>query len=235
MVDPHLTNLQSQKMIKLVAFDWNGTILADMQAVHKADNKVLKSMGAKPVDLKTLQEKYDVPIVKYFISVGVKEETIIENTKLNRKVFYENYEKEAKNARTRSHAKTVLEWMETRGINRIVFSNNTLESIQGHAKRLRISGYFKEILAASLPGLALSSRTKNVLLKEYVQKNGLKPDELLIVGDTIEEIQIAKSLGSMVCSITHGNCSTRRLKAAKPDYLISDLGQMINIVRKINS
>lgn len=121
-------------MIKLIAFDWNSTILADMQAVHKADNEVLKSMGAKPVSLKILQEKYDVPIIKYFVSVGVKEETVIKNANLNRKIFYENYEKEAKNARTRSHAKTVLEWMETRGINRIVFSNNTLEAFKATQK-----------------------------------------------------------------------------------------------------
>ncbi|MEX0596714.1 MAG: HAD hydrolase-like protein, partial [Candidatus Paceibacterota bacterium] len=58
--------------------------------------------------------------------------------------------------------------------------------------------------------------------------------EVLIVGDTIEEVQIARHLGALVCSITHGNCSTNRLKEAKPDYLISDLGQIVNIVRKIN-
>src|SRR3990167_1630547 len=222
-------------MIKLVAFDWNGTILADMQAVHKADNEVLKSMGAKPVDLKTIHKVIDVPIINYFMNVGVKKETVIKNVELNRKVFYENYEKEAKNARTRSNARAVLKWLQTKKIGCIVFSNNTLESILGHAKRLKISGYFKEILAASLPGLALSTRTKNVMLQEYLKEKEIQPDEILIVGDTIEEIQIAKSIGSMVCSITHGNCSTKRLKTAKPDYLISDLGQMINIVRKINS
>ena len=222
-------------MIKLVVFDWNSTILADMQAVHKADNEVLKSMGAKPVSLKILQEKYDVPIIKYFISVGIRKNIIIKNAGLNRKIFYETYEREAKNARTRSNAKVLLEWLQKSKINCIVFSNNTLENIQGHAKRLKIAGYFKEILAASLPGLALSKITKNVMLKEYIEKNVLKSDEILIVGDTIEEIQIARSLGSMVCSITHGNCSIRRLKTAKPDYLISDLGQMINIIQHINS
>src|SRR3989338_8305403 len=99
-------------MTKLVVFDWNSTILADMQAVHKADNEVLKSMGAKPVDLKTLQEKFDVPIINYFMNVGVKKETVIKNASLNRKVFYENYEKEAKNARTRANARVVLQWLQ---------------------------------------------------------------------------------------------------------------------------
>src|SRR3989344_1940457 len=99
-------------MIKLVAFDWNGTILADMQAVHKADNAVLKSMGAEPVNLKTLQEKYDVPIIKYFLNVGVKKETVIKNVELNRKVFYDNYERESKNTRTRANAKAVLKWLQ---------------------------------------------------------------------------------------------------------------------------
>jgi len=43
-------------MIKLVSFDWNGTILADTYAVLESDNEVLKALGKKPITLKKLQK-----------------------------------------------------------------------------------------------------------------------------------------------------------------------------------
>ena len=46
---------------------------------------------------------------------------------------------------------------------------------------------------------ALIKRGKEERLKDYLVSKKLPPNEVLIVGDTIEEIQIAKSLGSMVC------------------------------------
>ena len=48
--------------IKLVAFDWNGTILADTQAVLACDRFALQQIGEKPITLKQLQENFDIPV-----------------------------------------------------------------------------------------------------------------------------------------------------------------------------
>ena len=222
-------------MIKLVAFDWNGTLIADMQTVLEADNEVLKILGKKPVTMKILREAFEVPIVNYYKNLGHSEKEFLKNAKLIAKTFHENYEKRVTKCRTRSHTKTLAEWLDKNQIISVIFSNHVTERIDEQLSRLKISHFFSQILANKHTGLALRSRTKGEKLREYILQNKLKYKEVLIVGDGMEEVEIAKNLGSISVAITDGNHSTRRLKAAKPDYLISDLGQIINIVKKINS
>jgi len=57
-----------------------------------------------------------------------------------------------------------------------------------------------------------------------------KKDDIIIVGDSLEEIEIGKNLGIKTVAITNGYVSTARLKAAKPDFLINTLTELIDIV-----
>ncbi|MBU6389618.1 HAD hydrolase-like protein [Patescibacteria group bacterium] len=67
-----------------------------------------------------------------------------------------------------------------------------------------------------------------------MKKTGLDFTEVLIVGDSMEEIEIAHSTGSVSVAITNGYYSTRRLKAVNPDYLIDNLIQLEDIIDTIN-
>lgn len=222
-------------MIKLVAFDWNGTLIADTWPILEGVNKVLKTFGKKPVSHKEFLEHFDVPVSIAYKNHGLDIDSIENGHEKVSQIFHPYYENRVANIRTRSNAKKVLIYLKKMGIKIIIFSNHTQYGVEKQLKRLKLTAYLEAVLANPERHHALIKRAKGERLKDYLSAKKLLPDEVLIVGDTIEEIQIAKSLGSMVCSITHGNCSTRRLKAAKPDYLISDLGQVINIVRNINS
>ena len=221
-------------MIKLVAFDWNGTLIADTWPILEGVNLVLKSFGKKPVSHKEFLEHFDVPVSIAYKNHGLDIDSIENGHERVSQIFHPWYENRIANIRTRANARKVLNHLRKKGIKCLVFSNHTQHGVEKQLKRLKLAPYLEAVLANTERHHALIKRAKEERLKEYLSAKKLKPDEALIVGDTIEEIQIAKSLGSMVCSITHGNCSTRRLKAAKPDYLISDLGNLINIISKIN-
>lgn len=222
-------------MIKLVAFDWNGTILADTYAVFEADNEIIKYLGLKPNTFYRFQKYFDVPVIKYFEALGADKKQLHEESEKIAKIFIDAYEPRAKHVRTRSHARTVLEWLKKQKIQTAIFSNHVVENINIQLTRLKIKSYFTEVLANSINHSAYTERTKMGRLENYMKKYQLKPNEVLIVGDTIEEIEIAKEIGCMCVAITQGNCAADRLEKAKPDYLIGDLGNLINIIREINS
>lgn len=62
-----------------------------------------------------------------------------------------------------------------------------------------------------------------------------KSKEVLVVGDTEEEIEIAKQFGCRSVGLTGGNISAARLKAAKPDFLIHNLNQLKSIINNSNN
>jgi phosphoglycolate phosphatase len=65
-----------------------------------------------------------------------------------------------------------------------------------------------------------------------MRKQGCKKDEVIIIGDSPEEIEVGKAAGIKTVAITGGYYSTARLKASKPDFLISNLKELIGIVKK---
>lgn len=222
-------------MIKLVAFDWNGTILADTYAVFEADNEIIKYLGLKPNTFFRFRKYFDVPVIKYFEALGADKKQLHEESEKIAKIFHDYYEPRAQKVRTRSHARTVLVWLEKQKIPTAIFSNHVTDKIHNQLKRLRIEKYFREVLANDSNHSAYRMRSKQNRLLKYMEEKSLTPKEVLIVGDTVEEIQIAKEIGCMCVAITQGNCAADRLEKAKPDYLIGDLGNLINIIREINS
>ena len=68
----------------------------------------------------------------------------------------------------------------------------------------------------------------------YIKQNKFKPNEVISVGDTEEEIEIGKKYGYHTVAITGGFNSTGRLKKHKPDFLIHNMKDLIGIIKKLN-
>lgn len=221
-------------MIKLIAFDWNGTIFADTYAILDSINEVLKFLQLKPVSLKTFQQHFDVPVTKTYLGLGIPEEVVKSKALEIAKVFHSNYEIRAATVRTRAFVRQLLRCLSENKISAIIFSNHINEPIKRQLKRLKIEKYFSAVLANIALDVALKERSKQEKLRNYLKENNFSVSEVLVIGDTIEEIEIGNELGLITIALTHGNCSTTRLKAAKPDYLIGSLKETIGIIREVN-
>ncbi|MBI2086093.1 HAD family hydrolase [Candidatus Daviesbacteria bacterium] len=219
-------------MIKLVAFDWNGTIFADTYAILHGVNTVLKSLNLKPVNLTTFQQCFDVPVTKTYKGLGIPQGVLNKQTKDIVKVFHSSYEPRAAKVRTRAYAKKLLEWLSENNIKSMIFSNHIDEPIKKQLKRLNIEKYFSKVLANTELDSAFNGRNKHEKLKNYLADSKLSPYEVLIVGDTIEEIEIGRDIGAIVIALTDGNCSISRLKKYQPDYLIHNLREVIDIIKR---
>src|SRR3989344_1926372 len=208
-------------MIKLVAFDWNGTILSDTFAIYESDQDVARLLNINRISFKDFQKYFDVPVKRMHIALGASEEELDQKAEQIAQTFHTRYEIRAARVRTRANARELLEWLSKNNIPSIIFSNHVLEPIRKQLKRLNLEKYFTEILANGQLSSALKGRNKKEKLKNYLDQNNFKSEEVLIIGDTVEEIEIGRELGITTTAITHGNCSTTRLKVARPDYLIA--------------
>lgn len=218
-------------MIKLVAFDWNGTLFADTYAIYKSDNEVAKLLNIKPISFKIFQKYFDVPVKRFYLALGVSEKELDKKTSQIAQTFHSNYEVLVAKARSRAYAKELLRWLIKNNVRSVIFSNHISESIQKQLKRLKLEKYFSEVIANSHLESALKGRNKKEKLKNYIDDNKFLPSETLIIGDTVEEIEIGKELGVTCIAITHGNCSLARLKAAKPDHLVNSLKDIVGIIK----
>lgn len=220
-------------MIKLVAFDWNGTLFADTYAIYQSNEENFKQLNIKPISFRAFQKYFDVPVKKFYLALGVPEAEIDKKASQIANTFHTNYEIRAAKVRSRAYAKELLRYLAKNKIRSVIFSNHILEPIQKQLKRLRLDKYLSHVLTNSHLESALLDRSKKEKLKKYMNDNKFSKDEVLIIGDTIEEIEIGQQLNIMTIAITHGNCSIARLKRAGPDFLIYNLKEVIGIIEKL--
>lgn len=219
-------------MIKLVVFDWNGVLIADARACMESYNHILKTYKCKPINMSEFRGSFMIPARDFYLKHGLTETQLQHLTKRGFDIFYDFYEKRIKNMRTRRGARKLLSWLRRKNIELIILSNHTATGIQDQLERLNIRRYFEEVLASN-PGVALVKRSKGGKLTAWMKKKKVKPSQIIIIGDSPEEIEIGKHLNIRTVGITGGYCSAGRLRDARPNYLVNNLSEMINIIKNV--
>ena len=123
-------------MIKLVAFDWNGTIFSDTLACCEGVNKVLNSLKLKPITVTFFREHFDVPLTNTYMRFGISKTQLKNQGAEIVKTFHTYYEKRADKIRTRAYANYLISWLTKNNIRSIIFSNHIDEPIRTQRKRL---------------------------------------------------------------------------------------------------
>jgi len=221
-------------MIKLIAFDWNGTLLADTICSWEGSSKQLEFCGKKPMSLLKFRQTFAFPYSECLVANGVRREFILKNSGKIAKTFFDFYEQRAVKCRTRSGVREVLSWLKKNHIGSMIYSNHTLLGIEAQLKRLKIKNYIEIVLAHSDQAGGLHNKNKGQKLLSYIKSNNFKPHEVISVGDTAEEIEIGKQYGFYTVGITGGYNTAAKLKMHHPDYLIHNMGDLIDIIKKIN-
>lgn len=219
--------------IKLVVFDWNGTLLADSMAVVQAANKSeIPMLGLKPVTLNQLRETYEVPIVHAYEKLGVSPELFREKSAETSEAFHRHYEPLAARTHTRPGTRAMLQALHSNHIQRIILSNHTMEGIFLQLDRLKLQDYFDAVLANEAIGNA-HYVGKQHRLERYLATTNYQPDEVAIIGDTPEEVRIGRALGIRTIAISGGVCARHRLVSAKPDTLVASVNQILKAVEEM--
>jgi phosphoglycolate phosphatase len=219
-------------MIKLVAFDWNGTLLADAVICWKIDNDIFKVLNKPFLSFKKYQEIFDIPVSKMFLAHGFSQKELDEHNEYIVHAFHDAYEAWAVKARTRTGTRQILQWLKKQKITIIIFSNHSLDGLDRQMKRLGIGEYFDSIIGNDHRGGSFNGRSKKDKLASYIKKKGFKAKEVLLVGDTVEEIEIGKEIKAKTVAITGGYHSRKVLAKHKPDHIITNLLDLKKIVLK---
>lgn len=220
-------------MIKLVVFDWNGTLFDDTKLVLKAANaSEVKLLGIPQISLAQYRENYDAPLHRFYENLGISRETFDAKSAEIAASFHPIYEPLAAHAHTRPGTKKMLQTLKNRGISSVILSNHTVEGICLQLSRLKLVDLFDAVLANG-EAEEMHHTSKRHRLEQYLGEVTIDPSEVIIVGDTIEEIRIGHSLGLRIVSITGGNNSEIRLKDAQPNAIIHTVSELIDIMEEM--
>lgn len=194
------------KEYKHVIWDWNGTLLDDVQIAINSMNSLLRKRELPTLNNKTYRNIFTFPVKEYYSKLGfdfkvdsfekLATEYIVEfhSDKYCFKLFPE--------------AEYVLRQIHNKGISQSILSACQEENLNTTVKRLGIKKYFKKIIGLN-NHYAISKVERG---KEYLLDLKLKAEEIILIGDTIHDYEVACELGCDCLLISNGHQSYDKLK-----------------------
>ena len=192
------------KKYEYVIWDFNGTILDDVEASMSSVNVLLEARGlSKMPDFEFYREVFDFPIKKYYAALGF--DFINEPYEVVAPLWVELYNEAVKKSKIRDGVIEMMSALKNRGIKHYILSATDLEMLRGQLDDLRMTEYFEEVLGLN----NIHAESKVSLGKRLGQR--IDMTKALMIGDTVHDYETAVSMGCDVVLVEGGHQSRRRL------------------------
>jgi len=194
------------KNIKAVIWDWNGTLLNDLAQSILSMNQMLEKRNYPHLETEKYKEIFTFPVKDYYIKAGVNfedhewDEVAME--------FINNYRNNISDAGLHDGVGEVLQFLNTKNIRQFILSAMQQDFLTETVSHLLDTTLFEEIVG--LNNHYAHTKLENAIL--LVEKIGLPKNEIVMVGDTMHDFEVAKAVGVECVLFSGGHYSRQRLE-----------------------
>jgi len=207
-------------MIKVIVFDFDGTIADTHDALVEITNRLSGEFGYHPLDEQQLLE------LKNLSSRDIVKTSRISIFKLPflfKKIKFE-LGKQIKNLHPVAGLGEALCALKNSGYQLGIITSNEKSNVMDFLKSNDLEHLFDFIYS----GIAIFGKDK--IMAKFVKENGLNRGEAIYVGDETRDIEAAKKSGLKVIAVSWGFNSAAILAKHQPDYLISHPKELLEVV-----
>ncbi|MCX6273255.1 MAG: HAD family hydrolase [Bacteroidetes bacterium] len=212
--------------IKTIIWDWNGTLLDDMDICVDSINVLLEKRGLPLMDLVTYRRLFTFPVIEYYETIGFDF-----NAEPYDKVafeFIDIYLERLKEADLFGDVKPTLDFFKKKQIKQAVLSAMEHENLLKSISSKGIEGYFSVI-----QGTEDHFAHGKVYQAEKIMKTlGVNPQQTLFVGDTLHDQEVARVTGCHCILTSAGHQSEERLNSGGC-RVINGIGELTALFNRI--
>ncbi len=193
--------------VKHIIWDWNGTLLDDCWLSVAAMNRLLKKHGLAPLTKERYRDIFTFPVIDYYRELGFdfdREPFVITGTE-----FINFYSDRAFEPRLHRHVTGILRTLRNSGITQSVLSASKQAYLEGQIKYHGLGDYFLRVIGQN----DHYAHGKTEAGKAWIKELHCAPQEVLLVGDTVHDYEVAREIGADSALVSNGHTSHRRLAA----------------------
>lgn len=194
--------------VKHVIWDWNGTLYDDPHVCVATLNIILARRNLSPVDLDQYREIFRFPVKTYYEEIGF--DFSREDWDAMAKEFHLVYSelREADNTGLRNGAEDTLAELETRGVPMSVLSAAETSMLKRDLVQHNIMCFFSYACGTS----DIYAGSKVQAGRRLISDIGCEPQNILLVGDTTHDHDVALELGCRCVLLAGGHQAEHRLR-----------------------
>lgn len=197
------------KKYTYVLWDWNGTLIDDLQMNIDLENSMLRERGLAPLPSKEFYlENFDFPILDFYYLIGYTFEN--ESYEEVAEIYAAEYERRLETTSLFPDAKRVLYTLSKNGFTQVIISATEQNMLLSQVDRYGISGYFESVLGTN--NKLGQSKVQTAL--SWLKQNGIDPKTAVFIGDTLHDLETARAIGCDCILTSRGHFSKKRLLTA---------------------
>lgn len=207
-----------------VLWDFNGTILSDMEIGIESVNLLLSQRGKKTLSgLEEYRDVFGFPIYEYYERIGF--DFSLEPYDVVAPLWVAEYMKRMPQAKVFDDVACVSEAFRAAGLRQTVMSASDLEMLRGQLEFLGISHLFDDVFGLD----NIKAESKVGIAMQWKMDNPRSVS--LLIGDTEHDAQVASECGFDCILVARGHQSRATLeKTGFP--VVDDLFQVLEYVKK---
>ena len=192
--------------IRLVVWDWNGTLLDDTWLCIDIMNGMLARRGLPVMSHARYQEAFDFPVIRYYERVGY--DFAKESFEKLGTEFIDEYERRRGEPVLTTGALDTLAALGRAGVEHAILSgyrHTTLEQLLVHHG---IRKLFTDVIGAD--DHYASGKVERG--RRWIAQHRVRPEHVVMVGDTIHDFETAHAMGAHCILMTTGSHARARLE-----------------------
>lgn len=204
----------------LVVFDWDGTLMDSTYSIVLAIQNACRDLG-----LKIPSEQQASWVIGLSLVEALKK--AIPDLPENRvDEFIERYKihfwTRDPDVRLFPGNKAILDELREKQVLMAVATGKSRVGLDRALKNHQLESYF----AATRTADQTAGKPNPLMLQEIMDELMVSPAEVVMVGDTTHDIQLARNAGVQSIAVCYGAHDKHELAAAKPDFLVDSVDEL---------
>lgn len=207
-----------------VLWDWNGTLLNDVETALAVNNVIFPRFGLKPLgSVSDYHRIFRFPIRDYYRDAGVPDEMFDQVAN----AWSMGYMEMSRDCALHEGAVETLEAFHKAGLYQAILSASKQEHLHEQLARFPIGTYFEAALGLS----HIYATSKVQLAKDFLKSHQVDPRQAIFLGDTLHDAEVAREIGCGCALIAGGHQALPTLLQAGVPVL-KDLAEAAEYVLK---
>ena len=212
---------------KHILWDWNGTLVNDMDLCVSVTNSLIEKRNGALINRDIYSREFTFPVVDFYAKIGfdfsiesypdVAEEWILE--------YKRNFEDASS---LNGDVVEVLQHVESLGLKQSILSACEVELLHRSVKHLNLERFFHQIHGTG----DNHAHGKVDLAHSLIKAEHCTPEESILFGDTVHDYEVAQAVGIDCVLIANGHQHEDRLKKTGAP-VICDISEVPNLIKSL--
>jgi HAD superfamily hydrolase (TIGR01509 family) len=214
--------MSARRTLAGVLFDWDGTLIDSYHADSQAYLAMFREMGSS-WGMRELERHYSPDWYTVYRAAGIPKERWDDADRLWRG-YYRKHP-----SHLMSGARQVLSFLARRHKLGLVTSGDR-ERVTRQLRKFALTRMFR---ARVCGGDTPEKKPHPAPLQLALQQMKMKPEGCVYVGDTPEDIQMARAVGMTAIAVLGPFPTEKRLRAARPEFLLENLRELPRLLGRL--